>query len=598
MESNKELLGQFLDTIWGKGDKPRRVGISYKETPQSYEIPPLQNWPRSRDIIIEFIQSLNARGQTVYYAPAMLKPDAISLEKTDVIASWVLWCDFDGNSAEAMERLAALPGLPAPTWRLSSGLPGHEHWYWLLEAPAAAQDFEPYNKKLAYYLKGDIGCWNMNRVMRPPYTTNFMDAPKYEKTGKKYDPQPVDFIEKNDNRYKLTDFDILPSSEKSIEYSVKELGDIPSIGDVLAMHTWDAKHLDVFKNPPTSKGGAGGGRSGALARMAHFGAEQGMTDEEIYALLNDMDQRCGKFVGRADRDRRLAEFIVNARVKHPFGNQVVKNYTGETMQLVWEFDELLASKFKIDWLIDKLIVARTINMITAMPGTGKSRLSMQLALAMATGTQFLKWPIEKPISVMYLSLEMQIDMLKHFSEQLSGPLGEFSKNFKLVPLGQALDITTSEGLQFLRMIVEQHKPEVLFIDALGKLVLGEIGEVQSKAISNQLNSLTSEFGTTFFIVHHNRKDEKSSGNQKGNKRPSLSDVYGNQYVTTDAALVLMLWKPENENQSHVELIFAKSRAYPADEYLVLNGRKNFRFTLKEKDDNDEGGTIPQPGFEY
>ena len=592
MESNKELLGEFLDVIWGKGDKPRRVGLSYKATPQSYEIPPLQNWPKSRELILDFITGFNAKGKTVYFPPAMLKPDAISLEKKDVLASWVLWCDFDGNAAEAMERLLALPGLPAPSYRLSSGLPGHEHWYWLLEAPAGAQSFEPYNKKLAYYLKGDIGCWNMNRVMRPPFTTNYMDSPKYLKLeeSKRPSPLPVDFIEITGVRHKLTDFDVLPSSESSVEYSVKELGDIPSIGDVLAKYTWDDKHLDLFKNPPQKKGG----RSDALARMAHYGAEQSMSDEAIFALLIDMDDRCGKFVGRADRERRLAEFIVNARTKHPFGKQVVKNYTGEEMQLVWTFNELLRSKFKIDWLIDKFIVARTINMITAMPGTGKSRFSMQLALAMATGVNFLRWPITKPIKVMYLSLEMQIDMLKHFAEQLSEELNEeFSNNMLLVPLGTALDITKPEGMAFIRMLVEEHRPEVLFIDALGKLVLEEIGEVQSKAISNQLNTLTAEFGTTFFVVHHNRKDEKSSGsNSKGNKRPTLADVYGNQYITTDAALVLTLWKPENENQSHIELIFTKSRAYPQDEFLVLNGKKGFKFVMKEKGDDEP---YEQPG---
>lgn len=592
MESN-ELLGRFLDLIWGMGDRPRRVGLSYKPTPQTYEIPPLQTWPKGRDTVIKFIQGISAKGQTPYFAPAMLKPDAISLEKSDVIASWVLWCDFDGNAEEALRRLDTLPGLPRPSLRLSSGLPGHEHWYWLLEAPAAAQSFEAVNKKLAYYLNGDIGCWNMNRVMRPPMTVNYFDAPKYTKTGKTYEPMPVDFIEFSETRYKLAEFDCLPSSEGSIEYNVSQLGDIPSIGMVLAKHTWDDKHLDLFINPPMGKGG----RSDALARMAHFGAEQAMSDEEIYALLRDLDDRMGKFRDRADRDRRLAEFIVNARNKHPFADEIKIKYTDEPMQLVWTYNELRRSKFKVNWLIDKFIVARTINMITALPGTGKSRFTLQMAMSMATGTQFLRWPITKPMSVLYLSLEMQIDMLKHFSDQLSDEdlPEEHDGNFKLIPLGQAVDITKPEGIAFIRKIVEENKPEVLFIDALGKLVLEEIGEVQSKAISNQLNSLAAEFGTTFFLVHHNRKDEKSSGNNKGNKRPSLSDVYGNQYITTDAALVLMLWKPENENQSHIELIFAKSRAYPADEFLVLNGRKGFKFVMKVKEDDNDGPSEPNFG---
>src|SRR6266542_1050948 len=199
--SNKELLGKFLDVLWGTGDRPRRVCLAYKPNPSAFEIPPLQNWPRSRNAVIEFILTVSARRQTIYINPAMLNPNAISNTKEDILASWVLWVDFDGNAVEAMVKLEALSDLPRPSYRLSSGLSGHEHWYWVLEAPAGPQSFEPVNRKLAYFLNGDIGCWNSNRVMRPPYTVNYMDAPKYE--GKKHSPEPVDFIEANENKYSL-----------------------------------------------------------------------------------------------------------------------------------------------------------------------------------------------------------------------------------------------------------------------------------------------------------------------------------------------------------------------------------------------------------
>lgn len=584
---SKELLGSFLDDVWGKGDKPRKVFVAYKPNPSNFDVPPGQMWPQARDNVLKFIQGMNAKGKTPYYNPAMFTPDALSNEKQYVLASWVLWCDFDGNAKDAMVRLRATASLPRPTWRVQSGLDGHEHWYWILKAPAAPERFEAINKKLAYYLDADIGCWNSNRVMRPPYTTNYMDAKKYE--GKGYSPQPVDFIEKLGERYDIEQFDFLPSVKDSIAEAVKDLGDIPSIAEVMAQYTWTEQQIDIFKNPPTEAGK----RSDALVISAYLGAECGMTDEAIYAVINDIDMRIGKFVGRADRERRLAEIIARVRVKHPYVERVHVTQTKENIQLVFTANQLLRSDFQIEWLIKDLIVARTTNFISAESGIGKSRLAMQLAKAMATGTQFLKWPCERQISVMYLSLEMPGDMLKHF---LSGLLlnkemdEEQSDKFMLVPLGKAIDLSKPEGYEFVEMLVKEYKPEVLMIDAMGKLTFEEMGETQAKNINNQLNRLTQDYGTTFFIIHHNRKPDLS-----GKKRPGLGDVYGNQYVVTDASTVFTMFMPEN--QSHVELIFAKSRAYPADEYIVMNGKKGFSFIIKESADNgDDDAGFDETGF--
>jgi AAA domain-containing protein len=586
--TSKELLGEFLDEVWGTGPKPRKVFVAYKPNPNSFDVPPGQLWPQSRERILDFIQGMNAKAKTPYYNPAMFEPDAISNEKQYVMASWVLWCDFDGNAKDALTILRATPSLPRPTWRLQSGLEGHEHWYWILKAPAGAQRFEEINRKLAYYLDADIGCWNANRVMRPPYTTNYMDAKKYD--GKGYSPQPVDFISRTGERYDIQQFDFLPDVKDSIEKSVSNLGDIPSIADVLAKYKWDSKHLDLFKNPPMDQGK----RSDGIVRLAYFGAEVGMTDEAIYAVISDVDNRVGKFRDRADRERRLAEIIAKVRAKHPYVENVTVTQTKESLQLVYTANELLRSDFQIEWLIQDLIVARTTNFISAESGIGKSRLAMQLAKAMATGTQFLKWPCERQISVMYLSLEMPGDMLKHF---LTGLLigkemnEDESDKFMLVPLGKAIDLAKPEGYEFLEMLIKEHKPEVMMIDAMGKLTFEEMGETQAKAINNQLNKLTQDYGTTFFIIHHNRKPDLT-----GKKRPGLGDVYGNQYVVTDASTVFTMFMPEN--QTHVELIFAKSRAYPADDFVVMNGKKGFSFTIKENVEHDDDAGQDEAGIGF
>lgn len=583
MASNRELLGEFLDEVWGTGEAPRKIFLAYKPQPTHFDIPPGQNWPKQRDEVLSFIPGIAAKGQNVYYSPAMYAPNSNDKTKENVVASRVLWCDFDGNAKDALVRLKATPDLPRPTWRLQSGLPGHEHWYWLLDAPESVQRFEQINRKLAYYLEGDTGCWNADRVMRPPYTTNYMDAKKYE--GKGYKPMPVDFIEKNDTRFNITRFDFLPEVKDSIIENLSQLGDIPPMADVLAKYKWRTPELEIFKNPSTED------RSNTLVRLAYMGAEVGMPDEAIYAVINDLDLRIGKFVGRADRERRLAQIIAKVRVKHPYSSDIEVTQTKESIKMVYTANELLHSDFKLEWLVKKLIPKKGLCLITAEPGVGKSRISMQLALSMATGTPFLKYPLERSMSVVYLSLEMPGDMLKHFLEsQLDGEdlTKDASDNYKLIPLGRPLDLLSSEGFDFLEMLVEEHRPEVMFIDALGSLTFDELGEVQSKDITNRLTELTAKYDTTFFVIHHNRKPDLS-----GKKRPNLGDVYGSQYIAAHSDLVLSLFMPEN--QAHVELVTLKSRAVAAGEFITLNGKQGFHFI--ERKDVDDSDDSPETVFE-
>lgn len=583
--TSKELLGEFLDDVWGTGSAPRKVFLAYKPNPTSFDIPPGQVWPKQRDNVLMFIAASNAKGLNVYYSPAMYDVNATDKTKANVIASRVLWCDFDGNAHDALVRLKATPSLPVPTWRVSSGLPGHEHWYWVLDAPAGTQRFEGINRKLAYYLEADVGCWNADRVMRPPYTTNFMDAKKYNGSGHK--PFPVDFISNTGERYSISQFDFLPDVKDSIIENLSEIGDVPPMADVLAKYKWKKEFLELFKNPPKED------RSNTLVRLAYFGAETGMPDGAIYAVINDADNRIGKFAGRADRERQLARIIARVRVKHPFSTEFEVTQTKESIKMVYTANELLHSDFKLEWLVDKLIPKKGLCLITAEPGIGKSRLSMQLALSLATGTDFLKYPVERPMTVMYLSLEMQGDMLKHFLEnQLSKTDLEksLSDNYMLVPLGRPLDMLSEEGFNFIDLLLEEHAPEVMFIDALGSLTFDELGEVQSKDITTRLHELTAKYGTTFFVIHHNRKPDLS-----GKKRPNLGDVYGSQYIAAHSDLVLSLFMPDN--QAHVELVTLKSRAVAAGEYMTLNGKTGFHFVERADvaDDDEFDGFAPKLG---
>lgn len=559
-------LTEFLGDIWQDGG---RVFLGWKPNPASWDVPSPKSWPGDSEKIISFILAASAKAKDVYFAPTIYKSNAPNKESDNVIHSHVLYCDFDGNADEGRELLAA-HGLPEPSWRVQTSLEGHEHWYWKLDKPAITSEFEPVNKKLTYALKADKSGWDAAQFLRPPFTSN-----QGMKKGVQVKPVSSVFIlERNGKSYSLSAFDSIPNVNASIiENTIKvELGELPTIGEVLAMYKWDNQHLDLFNNPPDVKGS----RDESLMRMAYFGAEVGMTDEAIYVIIEDVSRRLGKFL-RSDRERQLAALIKNARAKHPYsGIKPVASL--EDIQQVFTINELLNAEFQLDWLVENMIPKGTINFISAESGIGKSRITLQLAEAMAAGKQFLEWPIDRKIKTMYLSLEMDRYMLKHFSEGLSGGTDyakDISDNLLLVPVGNPISLVSEDGIKYIEYLIETHRPEIIFIDALGSLTLGELSEVEAKSIMTKLKGFIGEYGTTFYIIHHNRKPPSA----QAKSAPTLADVYGNQYIVTDAALVLTLWMPDN--QSHVELITLKSRARQSDKSLVLDGSRGFHFIFKE-----------------
>lgn len=583
----RDELKQFLSAVWG--DETAYVFLAVKNDDGGFKIPNVQIWPDAADALISWGLSQSARGNEVYYSMATYEnPTAKS--KDNVQGSRVLWADLDGNADKATASLAPL-GLPAPTWRVSSGRDGHEHWYWLLDAQIGAQAVEDFNKRIAYALRGD-NCWNADRVLRLPFTQNHMIGKKDRLKPGEVPPFAVDFINKSDAKYTTVPFSGLPKIKEQIEEKVT-LGVIPKIADVISKYKWPEKEWDIFQ---ANDANLIKDRDNHYMAIAYWSAEVGMSDEEIYAVVQDLDSRLGKFVGRSDRERRLVEMVTKARQKHPT-KTVETVHVNEDMKIIYGIKELLNADFKIEWLIDDFIPKRTINFISAESGIGKSRLSLDLAFTACRGGEFLDWTINKPMKVAYLSLEMAADMLKHFAGSLTEGeevTDQDDEMFKLIPVGNAIDLTSNEGLQFVRDIIEEVRPDLMFIDAMGSLTMEELGETQAKTINNRLKELINEFGTTFFVIHHNRK----SGQDK--KRPTLSDVYGSQYVLTEAAVALAMWRP-SDNNAHIELVPIKTRAGVSPKPINLDGSKGFKFEVRKGgyfDDEPDVEPTPQPGRRY
>ena len=600
----------FLGHIWGPRESAKFLATKQKpvtgqEDERLFKIGPAIQWPSQKNIIEQAILAGNASGVDMYYAVSSFKLGAQTKDKSTAEVACVLWIDIDGykdgqSSIEAALQKIKDEGLiPLPTYRLSSSVHG-QHWYWVLDDYYTPDIIEDLNRRLAYYLEADRACWNIDRVLRPPFTHNH-----------KYDDKPaIDIVSFNAQHYNPDQFSQLPTVREQVK-EILNFGEIPSVDEVKARYPWDHKHLEVFNNDkkffwnPDAEGGRGDyqHRGDAMQRIAYFGAEVGMSDEAIFALIVDMDNRWEKFKDRPDRTRRLVDFLLKARSKYPSSVFKVEfKQTQEEVRRIYGFKSLLESSVEFKWLMQDLITETSINFITAVPGVGKSRLALQLGMTFATGTDFLSWKnVGGQKKVAFLSLEMGHAMLKHFVQQLAkqypnADLDMLEEKFIMVPQGEPLELASPDGYNFFKHVLETEKPDVMIIDAMGSLSREDLSAKEGKEINNRLKAAMNEYGTTFVLIHHNRKPNALTAD----KPPTLADFYGNTYGATDAASIIGLWRPPNS--SHHELHTLKSRAEKESKPLSLDGQSRFTFSVRERmdevDDDGEGPAAPSFGFGF
>lgn len=169
MPSNQfDKLLSFFHRIWGETE-------GYVYTPIYF--PPygtgnwkkyMFQWPRQDKGVVKHVLKHTAmEGVEVFFAPAIFRtPDP---EKDNVLGTWVLWADFDGNAPDDYEG----KDVPEPSIRIQSSKPGHEHVYWMLKDFINDIDvIDDRNRAIAYFLKADTSGWDADQVLRPPYTMN------------------------------------------------------------------------------------------------------------------------------------------------------------------------------------------------------------------------------------------------------------------------------------------------------------------------------------------------------------------------------------------------------------------------------------------
>lgn len=202
-------------------------------------------------------------------------------------------------------------------------------------------------------------------------------------------------------------------------------------------------------------------------------------------------------------------------------------------------------------LLDPWVKARSSGQIHALRGAGKTRFAMSVAYALASGTAFLGWTVERPVRVLYIDAELDLAELKERLEALGPKAATLSViSFDdLYNQGVGLpDLGKAEGRQFFDREFELAQPDVVFLDSL--TFLAKVAENEAEAWDPIAEWIVSwrRRGVTIIWVHHQGRSGKARGTSK----------------REDSIEVSIALKPRDDiagDGSAFELVFDKHRGF-------------------------------------
>lgn len=571
--SSSDSIGVFFDAIWRDKEGYVYLPTAGKEGDWKKTF---FEWPKHRAHIIKHVERNAAEGREVYYAPPLYKEPTKPV-KENILGSYVLWADFDGNAPESWGTetpdSSSGPSVAStePSLRVQSSTPDRQHTYWVLdEFITSVPTLEAMNRSIAYTLKADPSCWDATQLLRPPGSINHGYAKDREKH---YDVVIADLT---NHIYTEKLFEPRQDIRDQIKVSLSEQ-DIPPIQKVLTLRSWDEKFYNLFNKDLR---GTKGNRSDSLMALAYMGAENGLNDNEIYSIILDADTRWELYTKRTNRNFLLSDIIARARNKYPFSDpdefSFLSGLDGSPTEVApkndYGFGEILASELRIQWLLTGLFSTRGYGIIYGTPGIGKTQLAIRMAMALALGKDFLGWTNcdRQPKKVYFFSLEMGLVEIKSFYEIMAGNLSDEDKallqeNFRTNPVGEPIFLNKPEGRKYFEQSIKEAKAEVVLIDSYSDASSGSLSNDDiARELHGYLQGVRKRLGIAVYVIHHDKKAQSADVKKVVD---SFDQMYGSRFLSAKADFVVAMTYTSDGN---IVLAENKKRLARRDPPIIIS----------------------------
>ncbi len=191
-----------------------------------------------------------------------------------------------------------------------------------------------------------------------------------------------------------------------------------------------------------------------------------------------------------------------------------------------------------EWLIGGLIATETVNIMVADPTIGKTTLLVQLTISLTKGIPFIGHPVAQKYPALTVLAEGSLLAFRNRWSCACKTLGVDPSeiDWYVQPAGMTEYAIGSRGLEVL---IEESKAKLVILDTIGYFHSGDENDANDwkRHVMKPLRALTSKYGCSFILVHHQNKAHDKQGWQKGR---------GTTAMFADYDLLLRLEKPEGQ----------------------------------------------------
>jgi hypothetical protein len=474
-------------------------------------------WPQERDDLKRFIAEERTGPLDLYWAPVVFNKPRRS-EKTAGSTN-VLYADLDEVDPRSLPKHLK----PTAAWQSS---PGRYQALWQLDTTLKPEALKALNQRLTYAVGADKGGWGLSKVLRLPGTINH-----------KYEAEPKVKFEWL-NGHKLT--------------TSKVLADLPDLGVNRDRQTTISEGIEAglrspravlrdHKIPPRARSilrarfADVGTRSERLWELECLLAEAGLPAEDIVSLTQS--SAWNKFRDRHDEIARLfteARKAIDYAGPAPVATAVSNGHRverepeedDEVVPITWgQFDR---DRKPVTWLVGEIWGEGEVGFISGLPKSYKSWLALDLAVSVATGTQFLNNFQARKKNVLLIQEEDPRPVLQTHLSQVAASKGlinvenmgndtiemryELPSNLYIV--SNVGFVVNEDWLELLNQWVVDREIELLILDPLS-MIAGDVDEFKlfelMSGLLKPLKMLRQETGTAICIVHHHTKDATKTG---------------------------------------------------------------------------------------
>lgn len=177
-----------------------------------------------------------------------------------------------------------------------------------------------------------------------------------------------------------------------------------------------------------------------------------------------------------------------------------------------------------DWIIPGLMMRRHLSVLVAPPGSGKSLLTLQLAIAVALGVKWGGWIVRKPEKVMVINVEDDHDEMRRRLAAAAQEMGvhqtELVDRIFLLDAPESIVVTKFDPRTkaVLRMPVVEQLAEDVRADGVGVVIAdpfaetfeGDEDNTAMKWAAVAWREVARQSMSSVMLVHHTRKYSNSS----------------------------------------------------------------------------------------